>query len=518
MLHNILLNAGLYTEIAKQGKFINVILAAGEVTARIRLLDDSMLETGVVSGMAFPIPQGYKSISFLSDVSQQTQIWLGNIPLTYSPIDAKVVGSNSVSSTVASAFFGSASQVLPAKVGRGKVVMSALHDFYVGGVGLVPDSAIPVKAGETFEVNTQGAIYAYTDNVAHSKVSKIDFDEIVIETTPFPLGNGDSIQAVSGVGVDGYEDAAYSSYPELKRFVFSTNQFEAIQTQEPVIYRAGSTASENNLYVAMGYSAVSQTELWMTVIDMGNGDAAQIMVKDFPSLLAPNPFDYTTDGEICYFSVRVSTGVYECYCVNLDGSNLRQLTMPDGYGAPVRGSYFLSDGSLIVSDSVNMYVSNDMGVSWAQTNPFPFGFELGSNLCKREKGTDRLFRVVDRAPSQVDTIYMTEDKGQTWTSFADIWHVSAFEVVDNSLYCWSAGVSQGIHPDLVFGETYAAFNYRPDGGNMRTVINDNYVICEALAIGTNGSLYIFDGYSNMRIRGVPVFSGGLPIAVMSEEN
>ena len=67
MLENILINAGLHTEIAKQGKFISVVLAAGTVRARIRKVGGQVLATNLVSGMAFPVPEGFESVAFRSD-------------------------------------------------------------------------------------------------------------------------------------------------------------------------------------------------------------------------------------------------------------------------------------------------------------------------------------------------------------------------------------------------------------------------------------------------------------------
>ena len=148
MLHNILLQAGIQTEIAKKGKFINVVLAAGEITARIRHIDGGVLETKLISGMAFPVPEGFASVGLTSDVSQQTKVWLGDMPLTYSPSESVVVGSRALSSHGVELYHNQITEILPARNGRGKITLQADKEFHLAGAGGTLNNAIKIPAGE----------------------------------------------------------------------------------------------------------------------------------------------------------------------------------------------------------------------------------------------------------------------------------------------------------------------------------------------------------------------------------
>lgn len=159
MLKRVLISAGKTTTIAKEGNHVNVVLAAGTINARVQLKSGQVFETNLVSGMAFESPEPYVSVGFSSDTSQQCEIWLSNIPLTYSPVDARIVGSSAVESLVAEVYSGSAEILLEARSGRNKITVSPKADILIGGADLNAKNGIPVAAGAVFEFNTQGAVY-----------------------------------------------------------------------------------------------------------------------------------------------------------------------------------------------------------------------------------------------------------------------------------------------------------------------------------------------------------------------
>jgi hypothetical protein len=163
MLNNIKLNAGAYTELAITGRFINIVLAAGEIQARMRLKNGSTFQTKLVSGMSFELPEGFVSAAFLSETGQQTKIWLSNLPLTYSPLESRIVGASGLASSSAKVLYGAAKMIKPATVGRAKLTVFAPDDIYVGGVGLTAASAVKVSAGTTRDFSTQSALFGYTD-------------------------------------------------------------------------------------------------------------------------------------------------------------------------------------------------------------------------------------------------------------------------------------------------------------------------------------------------------------------
>mgnify|MGYP003111191479 CR=1 FL=1 len=185
MLHNILLKAGEWNPIAKQGKFINVVLAAGDISARITKLNNQTFETKLVSGMAFPIPDGFQSVAFLSEVSQQTKVWLGDLPLTYSPQESRIVGSSAIESKTVKLYSDKVTEILPAANGRSKSFISGLGDIKVGGVDVDSRKGIPVASGERFEIETQGAIYGFADSDNYPYIFYADLSNDAV-VTPAP--------------------------------------------------------------------------------------------------------------------------------------------------------------------------------------------------------------------------------------------------------------------------------------------------------------------------------------------
>ncbi|MBU2871970.1 hypothetical protein [Colwellia sp. E2M01] len=173
MLQNILLKANEWNSISALGKHINVVLAAGDIDARITMQNSTTFETKLVSGMAFPVPVGFVSVAFRSEVTQQTKIWLGDLPLSYIPLELKTVGASSLTQSRKSVFFGKITELVPPRIGRGKVTVQANKAFNIGGIGSTLNSTITIQAGDSFSINTQDAIYAHS----------LDKDDIEVEVS-----------------------------------------------------------------------------------------------------------------------------------------------------------------------------------------------------------------------------------------------------------------------------------------------------------------------------------------------
>ena len=88
---------------------------------------------------------------------------MGDLPLTYSPLESKTVGSSSLVSSVAKTYFGEIAPLLPAQSGRGKVTIYPQSDIFIGGSGLSKTNAIKILGGQKFEISTQGEVNAEID-------------------------------------------------------------------------------------------------------------------------------------------------------------------------------------------------------------------------------------------------------------------------------------------------------------------------------------------------------------------
>jgi len=164
MLHNILLKANEWNSISKQGKFINIVLASSDVTIRVRDINGAVMETQIVSGMSFPFPSGFVDVSFTSETSQQLKVWLGDNPLNYAPLEAKAVGSSFLFSSVSAVGFGHPKLIMNERLGRKKVTFNPSKDMFIGSSLSTLKTAIPIKAHENFEMETQAAIFAYSND------------------------------------------------------------------------------------------------------------------------------------------------------------------------------------------------------------------------------------------------------------------------------------------------------------------------------------------------------------------
>lgn len=187
MLANILLKSGVWVDLNRAGKHINVVLAAGTIKVRAMNASGQPFMSDLVSGMAFELPP-FDKVSFLSPIEQQAKIWVSSSPLTYAPDTSREVGSGAIESFTGKVFSGEATPLLPAQVGRNKVTISPSQDVLIGGTNLNSKNGISIQAGTVFTLNTQGAVYgldlsgAYlptvgalvmVDDVARKKISVI---------------------------------------------------------------------------------------------------------------------------------------------------------------------------------------------------------------------------------------------------------------------------------------------------------------------------------------------------------
>jgi len=172
MLHNIIIKENESTEVAKQGRYINVVSATDEVDIVIRTTNDRTINTKIVTGMAFPVSEGFKSVSFSSRTPQQMKIWLADFPLTYAPIESKIVGSSSLVSSVVKASYGGAKQIIAERIGRKGLIMSSSKPVFIGSSQVTSNSAIKIEANQNFEIETQAAIWGYSDDIT-DKIEEI---------------------------------------------------------------------------------------------------------------------------------------------------------------------------------------------------------------------------------------------------------------------------------------------------------------------------------------------------------
>lgn len=495
MLHNIKINKGLDTNQAKQGRFISVVLAAGEITARIRLSTGEVMQTGLVSGMAFPVPVGFSSVSFSSPISQQIKVWLGDLPLTYSSSESRMVGAAAIESKAVKVMFGAAKEIIPAQNGRGKVTINAPEPIKIGGVGVGPSSAITVPANTPFEVNTQGAIFGYSENSANTgsvilipdngeeftfkekmtgfsgrKMTYAPYHDELLFTTSntisrYKASTGEFIQTISFGAVG--DMAAYD------------NTFEAFKKQGNDFYTFTSKNGQTNL---IKYDSITHTIEVTPVVAQGGE------VEDFY---------VDVNSNMSGVLVKINADVF-LYHGSLDSFSAYQV--PD-FGSFDANTLHVSGDTISVYGLQQMIKSTDKGVTFSDVTPI--GFNISSIVLNESSGYTYV-------RTNTNTIKRSSD-GET---FEDVHQNAANIYVIKTI------------GDFVYFVGENTFGYSPDNGEtwfvktMEQLTGDGAAnSVYSLQLSESGSIFLYDELKgNYRLGGEVKEVGGLDVAIMAEVN
>jgi len=492
MLHNILLKAGEYTEIAKQGKFINVVLAAGEITVRIRMRDLSVFETKLVSGMSFPVTKGFQSVAFTSNDNQQIKVWLGDLPLNYSPVSSKLVGSSALGSRQVKSFFGYPLLTIEAKSQRGKITMQASKPFFVGGAGVAVGSGIYVEAYKLLEINTQGAVYTYSENAEDKAVMTSELSPLTIYGSVMDVGSTCDQPLYNHIRDEFIFFGAGNVLQRVARG--EVTPAPIIETALATVWAAGQKIDiiDDNL-VFFGFYDGSFCKSEISLIDYSEN--LTILVLNAPFTNAQSVEVLGGNFLVCDSSVNEHV-----YTGKLDGS----------YSAPVnalsvahkRRGILLGNGdvALVSSGYLSLHVTADLGVNWEE-RPLPDK----SAVTMHRWCVDELTGVIVFAADTNTGFYYSEDNGLFWSYFelfGDVINVYTLSVVDGEVFV-SGGVGVGL------------FNVGSKSWESIVLSNINQhfkptVSGSALVSAGSGTFY--------ELSGVKKVAGGMLINIMEELN
>ncbi|GAA5133134.1 hypothetical protein [Thalassotalea piscium] len=491
MLHNILLNAGEYTEQGKQGKYINVVLAAGEITARVRLSGGGVMQTQLVSGMAFPVPQGFESVAFFSEVSQQTKIWLGNLPLTYSPMDSKIVGSSALESKTGLSFYNEVTQLLPSSAGRGKVTLSAKNDFFVGGAGMTIANAIKIKANELFEISTQGAINSFVNLPTATKRTKVIVKE-PIETAISGIVSNDSSH-IYGMAYSNINDVLiYSDSTKTYRVNASDLSSTNVSIGGGLSLIGREVFVENNKYYVVHADGA---DIKLTSIDLMD---LSIVTVTLLSGVGTAGNAWLDNGKVI---VQVTYGTPSLYLCDLDGIS-STLIDPIGLTGTQERAIICPNGDILVFANDYCVRSADDGVTWESENPTPFPLAPANRFF-----TDKVTGAIFLADSK--KLWRTIDNGDTWLSikdFADT--IYGVYSVSDCLYVTTSNVTHNVFVSYDSGDSFNLLSDAALTGRAFGVLpaeNDKLYVAQ-----DNGLISAFYGDSSI--------TGGEKISILSEVN
>jgi hypothetical protein len=491
MLHNISLSAGLVTEIAKNGKFINVVLAAGEIVARVTMMNDKPFETVLVSGMSFPVPTGFKSVSFESKDNQLIQVWLSELPLTYSPLNSKVVGSDSLSSTQVKSFFNEPMPTVIAKNGRGKITLQAEKPFFVGGSGVVVGGAIKVDAFERFTINTQGAVYTYTNDPVDRMKTSAELrplvDPVSVDlgsTARKPLYNHLTDELIF-FDATGLKRVNRGQNAPLSAVSTGLAAVTGHQYQRPFI--------DGDTYVLFGFK---DGHFCKSVIALSDYTfEVTILVENAPFTTA-QCVNVANNNEFLVCDVMPTRKVFRG---NLDGSNVVEV---DSTGAPTHNKrgWILPNGdiALIDADKVRIHVTADNGVTWeVRALPVAASNDM-KHWCR-----DDIRGIIFYSEGNGLGIAYSDDNCLSWKSIST-------ESVVYSLYSVNGVVFVG------FMSKAGVYDLDTGEWDYKIISGANFSFFEpsktGLAFAASGSGVVLE------FAGKPVVAGGMSINVLEELN
>jgi hypothetical protein len=490
MLHNILLKAGVQTEVAKKGKFINVVLAGGEITARIRYESGGVFETKLVSGMSFPVNEGFVSVGFESSVSQQTKIWLGNIPLNYTPLEIKTVGSGALESRGVKTYQGQITELLPATIGRGKITLSALDDFFVGGEGINENNAIKVAAGSIFQMNTQARVLAFTDNPSYSAVLNGE----VIE--PFAIADTGVLAEAGSIDAIEYDQKndrlIYVQSGDVKS---SNTSFGDTQV---LINKSSSVDSNPIKQNGKWYVLFKENAGYFSVFeyDLKTGEN---QVFDLGVASSNGLFGWSMQSDL-KIAVGVLGNAYQSLIYSgVLGGALNNVTTPVEVNANnARGLIYCPNDDVIYYTDNHTFRSSDHGETWGEETISPFNQYIG---CYKQHAAGNMYY------SRFGLIYKSINNGVDWSLYVDVGAETTFTLFT------------GEYDYFGFANR---FFYTKDGGENISEVQDGFdgsFSPKGICIANTGFIY-FCGNGGVIKRSLSnaVLTGGLDVSVMSEIN
>ena len=498
MLFNILLNAGQFTEVAKQGRHINLVLAAGELTVRAMTAEGQINETQIIAGMSFALPTDFARVAFSSDTSQQIKCWLSMYPLTYSSETSRTVGSNAITSTYAEAYSGDPKLLLEAVAGRNKVTISPSQDILIGGVGLSLKTGIPVTAGSVFEFNTQGAVFALETSGAYPPV-------VSTEATP------------ANFAAPSFRTTFSTSYKMLAANVIANEYWLSDGVATARRYNADTGVELGS------FAAAACTSLDGKIYDTGDYFewGRKHNIADIARWIKVHKTTYAVTQTDIGFSANLFSTVYNGIRYVLDTVAKEIWTSSDGiswtktvgvapYTDPltVKGIDINSAGHLFLVGGSTIYKSTDIGATWT-SNVIALGMDTEANLRQMaiNKNNGKIYICSNTANH---SMAVSVDDGVTFNIIPG-WQTTP---LGGAVGCYSMHF---VGDTLYVSGSENMYQYNENVG-LATYARTGLSTVSAVHAGNDGRIYWKDNDGLYFVQGALVESGGVPVAIMAEVN
>ncbi|WP_432459402.1 hypothetical protein [Agarivorans sp. QJM3NY_25] len=170
MIVTISLKADLPETVSRTGRYLNLLIAAGEIRVRAMGNGSENFDSNLYKGCAPTLSAAFEIFEFTSPVDQEIKVWISKHPMTTQSSEMRSVGSENISSNQAQAFYGAPQLIAQAEPGRSTVLIQPWNDvIFIGGSNVSSANGFKVAAGEPVKISTQGAVYAVTDNPIYKR-------------------------------------------------------------------------------------------------------------------------------------------------------------------------------------------------------------------------------------------------------------------------------------------------------------------------------------------------------------
>lgn len=492
MLKNVLIKPNQWAAVAQSGRFLNIVLAAGEIELRVTLNNDQVYATPAVQGMAMALPP-FKNVQVSAKTAQQTKIWIGEIPLSYSPDTAREVGSNALRSYVGEVYSNIPTELLPAEIGRNRITLTPAADMYIGGSNLNEKNGVLLKAGEPFSMATQGAVYALEKSGEYKESFATDLTLEDVQN-PTQLNSSETVIASNNtVGI-----LAIPNQNELITFTSASGGTMSVKRVTADLQ----TVLDSSIPMIgrfLGYTAYYDSRGNMSMAGTAGTSTGQWITLDMETL----QFSYESTQHAQGQEVRSHVSANDKYRVLYTGTIGLQVS-ENGAPFEVRGVRVTNESQLsgvavtnsgviyLLTESY-LYKTVDFGATWESfLTPASMGYGV---------------------------LLYNELTGQVFCAGADSGAIYTFNGADFELFYQGSakmrvGQSAGgrvlfaSDNEAVFSDGESIYDYkRPWGSWVRT-----------LGLTSDGRAYVRWDAETIIAEGKQIRVGGLPVAIMAEVN
>lgn len=157
------IKVGEVNEINLTGRFIKILDCTGELDIAIFKGGRKIIDTMALSNFEF-INAEFDKITVMAAVNQQYRMWVSEYRMAYNPLKSTSVGSAGLKSSSKSVAFGEPQLLAAEDAGRKAITINAAKPIKIGGYGVGVSSAVGIPANTPFKLETQAAIYAFSED------------------------------------------------------------------------------------------------------------------------------------------------------------------------------------------------------------------------------------------------------------------------------------------------------------------------------------------------------------------